>query len=563
MMNTIPSNQRQEKFGNVTNRTSPDRYWITTQPQNQNSKIENNTLGATVNANIIPPIMTPEQARKTHNLKLIGISIAGATVLTAIGLVLLLKGGPKGLTKGFINLRNSLESKIQKARLENQKNPKINKTYLFLIRVIDTLLTKTEAINNFTTLKDFAFKNFMKKNSFTAGIHSKITKMFERIGRQAVVNAYEATEKSFNNTSELIKLIEKRVLSSNPNAIVEINGESKTAAQWLQKLSQMNDEIVKLYERNFNRKTLLGRYTTIKGTTHKLENDFNNRGNFWFWSKDTLNKFVAESSISEAKQALQNSVKGFRRAISYSTDDLIKDCEGYILNIAKMLGYNDTTQVGRLRLIRQNINKLVKISDIKEQKAIRDSIFKEIDEFTNEILASLKDKKMPVDVAQKMLEDILELRTMLKDFRQGQVEEILSIYKKLLSPQEYKALEKSYERAIKSMDKAIQTETEDFVSKSRDLTLGSAPTDILTVLGAFGTLGYCLKDSNSKQERQSVLLRYGIPAIAGIGTSLYCNAKLFAGTKSMIFATLSSIVVGKIGSYSDKMLKKYYLQKQA
>ena len=57
-------------------------------------------------------------------------------------------------------------------------------------------------------------------------------------------------------------------------------------------------------------------------------------------------------------------------------------------------------------------------------------------------------------------------------------------------------------------------------------------------------------------------MKYGFPAIAGLGVSLYGNAKLYAGTKAMALGIGSSIIIGKIGNFLDKKLKEYQQSKR-
>ncbi len=142
-------------------------------------------------------------------------------------------------------------------------------------------------------------------------------------------------------------------------------------------------------------------------------------------------------------------------------------------------------------------------------------------------------------------------------FEQGKTEKILNIYKHILPPNEYKTLEKAYKAQIKSLDKSITIETEDFVSKLRDLSLGSAPTDILSLLGGLGVLSYHLGKSEDNEQRTSIALKYGIPALSLIGVSLYCNAKLYAGTKGLLIGTLASAILNRIGTTADNLLKEY------
>ena len=138
-----------------------------------------------------------------------------------------------------------------------------------------------------------------------------------------------------------------------------------------------------------------------------------------------------------------------------------------------------------------------------------------------------------------------------QNFKKGLVEEILDIYKALLPKSKYEKLESLYRQSVKSLDDSIKIETEDFVNKLRDLTLGSAPTDVITLLSGFGTLGYFLLKSENTQERTGVALKYGIPALTFIGTSLYFNARLYAGTKAMFYGGIATWVIGKIGELAN------------
>ena len=208
-----------------------------------------------------------------------------------------------------------------------------------------------------------------------------------------------------------------------------------------------------------------------------------------------------------------------------------------------------------LRNLRHNIHDYIKTGSNNPE--LKSKIVNSINEFSTEISKSLQNKSMKPETAKPLLEHTQELMSSFSGFKSGKVEEILDIYRQILPPSEYETVQKAYRESVKSLDKAIVTETEDFISKVRDLTLGSAPTDILSVLGGIGTLGYYLGKSDNNDERISISLKYGIPALAGIGVALYGNAKLFAGTKSMIFGAVSTWIFNRIGSMADKKLKEH------
>ena len=149
-----------------------------------------------------------------------------------------------------------------------------------------------------------------------------------------------------------------------------------------------------------------------------------------------------------------------------------------------------------------------------------------------------------------------DISTSKKQFYDS-IENIMSDYKKILTDREYKKLESKVHAVKKSLDKSIENETTNYIDKARDLKLGSAPTDILSILGSVGVVGWYLGKSDNKDEKISASLKYGIPAIGAIVTSLLCTAKLIAGTKSMAIGLLSGWVMSKIGSQVDYLRKQY------
>lgn len=137
------------------------------------------------------------------------------------------------------------------------------------------------------------------------------------------------------------------------------------------------------------------------------------------------------------------------------------------------------------------------------------------------------------------------------------IEQVISEYKKVLPENEYKRLEAKVSVMKKSLEKSIKNETVNYIDKARDLKLGSAPTDILSILGSVGAVGWYLNKSDNKDEKISASLKYGIPAIGAIATSLICTAKLIAGTKSMAIGLVSGWLMSKIGSQVDYLRKQY------
>ncbi len=527
-------------FGNVTKRSSDSDYWL------NNDYTKDNSYGVTV-GNLT--IMTPEKARKTHNIRNIGLSVAAATILTATGLVFILKGGPKGLTKGFQKLRNYYERKLQKSKLAGITS---NSKYEYILGKLDSVMGKIEIGNNLTTIKDYAFKRFMyggKRNwKYTRKIHNAITAFFEKIGIKTVVKSYKSTSARFADLESLNESILKKLSSSSDlTRPVTINGVTKLKSEWIKEAQDAGADILSIYRGNFNETKRSARYLKIKKFTKDLERTFDEKGPLWFLSKDTFKTFVAESKMLPSKLQFQQQIKNHRKNISHSVADLYREADERIIKIASSLGVKDTEALEKLNKVRENFKKVAR----SEHFEMDLDMLKDLDELHIAVLKSADPKSSNY---KSLLNNLSELRTSYVDYRQGKFEDILSVYKQLLPESEFEEVQKVYSKAVKSLDKSITIESEDFINKSRDLTMGSAPTDILTVLGSFGTLAYYLGKSDNNQEKATISLKYGIPALAAVATSLYANARLLAGTKSLAFAAISGIVVGKIGDIVNNIM---------
>ena len=539
---TVETNNKRNLFDDISQNTSAEKYWITT----QNTPQDNTLLGSI-------KIMTPQEARKTHNAKAIGISIASATILTAGGVFFFLKGGPKGLRKGLEAFRNILEERIQKSKLNNNIPPKVLSAYEFIIRNTDKILGRAEALNNYTTIKDYSLKKLMcnKSNStIFSKMHNGITGMFMRIAKKTVISSYKDTESVFKEIGAVTDKANGRILSMKFPPVIKINGKEMTKYELLEMITDANSEILRRYKMNFSPRKVDARFKRLLHAALETEKDFDKKGFFWFLSKDTLKSFVAENAMLAKKTKIQSEINGYRHDLSYSMSDILEDAEKKIIELTKGVDYKDSEKLRLLRNIRIGFKELQKSQGTEKAAELEEYIAKNIGDLKGQY------KDAPAEIVQT-LDDLAEF----KKFKQGRIQELLDIYKKILPQKDYEEVEKAFNIGIKSLDNSIKKETDDFVNKLRDLTLGSAPTDILAMLSGFLTLGFFLEKADDYKERASVALKYGIPALVGIGTSLYGNAKLYAGTKSLAFGAISMWVTNKIGDWANNTLQKYWNKK--
>lgn len=522
-------------YNDVTKRTSRNSYWLNTQSPRPKDELRG------------IKILTPEEAQKTNDINAFGLSIAGATLLVAGAIFILLKGG-FGANKYLDKMKKYFEARSQKLKLDTETNPKMLAVNEWIIRAINFVKTRSEAINNFTTLKDYSLKRFMcrKKDNLGSKIHKGITNIFEKIAKRTVKNSYSDTRKMFKTSIRSTDKINGEILKDT-QGLLEINGKKQSKIQWLTTLTEKNKELTKLIHRYFSEPKVESRFQTLKQATDKLEKDFDKNGYLWFWTPEVLKNFVAETKMLNSKTKIQKDAEAFKKEISYSFSDFTKEAEQHIIKMTKLVKFNDTKKIQILRELRRDYKDLAKNYGEQTQEEIRENIQKNIANLRHEILFS---NDIDSKVSKELLGNLEELNNH-QDFKKGLVEEILDIYKALLPKGKYEKLEALYRQSVKSLDDSIRIETEDFTNKLRDLTLGSAPTDVITLLSGFGTLGYFLLKSENTQERTGVALKYGIPALTFIGTSLYFNARLYAGTKAMFYGGIATWIIGKIGELAN------------
>lgn len=144
-----------------------------------------------------------------------------------------------------------------------------------------------------------------------------------------------------------------------------------------------------------------------------------------------------------------------------------------------------------------------------------------------------------------------------KDLNGGTIKEILDLYKEILPADKYAKLQAAANKSVKKLDKAIDTDAVEYFDKYRDLVLGCAPTDTLSVLTSLGAVGWGLSKADDKNERTSVLLNVGLPIVGSVATTLYFTARLVSGFKSLVLGALSGLVFSQGGAIADNFRQKH------
>ena len=272
--------------------------------------------------------------------------------------------------------------------------------------------------------------------------------------------------------------------------------------------------------------------------------------------------FIAEDYLVPTKLKLMNKTASLRQQFTHDIADNYKSTMNAVSNIQAFVSPSDTATNNLLRTLRKNLEKYNKLSgknEVAQRNQLNQEIILNLQDLSKEIQNSATRYKYSPDSVVSISKYIKEVEEIISKTEKGELQEILTLYKQLLPRDEYVGLRNKANSAVKSLDKAIDTEINQYVDKARDLKLGSAPTDVISVLVSMGAVGYYLNKADNKDERYSVGIKYGIPAVGAIATSLYCTARLISGGKALFFGLLSGWLLNKACVAIDDTRKKYSL----
>lgn len=498
-------------------------------------------------------IIVPEQNQenKQENKSTSGKKITLYALAAGFGVLALTKGVmSKSFAKILDKWKISLEKKLS-------KDSKLKNFYRFTLGKVETFSAKLESINNFTTLKDVAVQRLMfgKKGqrTFTRRIHEKITSLFNKISRRTVNSSYAKTHKRFAGLNEQMEAINERLLSSNPNdpkirdAVTEIRRRMGTVNSGLEKGFGINARNTRLRQINEASEGLFDYFWNASLS------DVRN-----FKSKNMWNSYIAEDYLLPHKMKMANETGILRQAITHDINDSYKASIKAFDNIQKFVNPTDAKTNSVLNDLRNNLARYKKLSG-KDELLKRQELNSEIISNLRRLSLTFRDSGYSPEAMKAISTYVSEVEGIISKSSKGELQEVLTLYKQILPRNEYLSLKKSVKGAVNSLDNSIDTEINKYYDKARDLKLGAAPTDVISILGAGGAAAWFVGKSKDRDERISASLKYGIPAVGAIATSLYCSAKLISGGKALLFGLLSGWAINKVGILADEIRKQYAL----
>ncbi len=466
------------------------------------------------------------------------ITLGASALILGFGILLLMRG-PKGTNKFLSRIKNFLEKKVAQTK-SSKTGTALDRFYLSSLNKVNSFIEKCESINNFTSIKDAVCKKIMYKKNWSKKLYKKITNLFERTSRETVVASWTNTKHRLSKTFKNLEKLDDKILQENGAKDITINGVTKKGSEWVEILRNSRKDIFEILGANVNKNKSTARYKRIKTATQNLDDvtieifkDVRN--------KDLYQTFAADRVILKDKADLYDEMNLFRQAISFNRHDKLEMARNILKKIEGFTVTDDYNLLTKFNTLKSNLKNGV--SD------------KELLCNIDELREALQKGRAKIDAQNYVFERLDKVKELISTNRTGKMEEMLAIYKRLL-PEDYAKIEKQTSHAVKSIDKSINIEAEQFYDKVRDLQIGSAPTDALSILGSAAMIGVGLAKAKDNDERISVTLKAGIPVIGAVATSLYCTARLVSGGKAMGVGLVSGWILNRIGEIADKFRKK-------
>lgn len=487
-------------------------------PQSSVNFSNANSFGAKVKKTVVE---TPEEKK----LKSLGLKIALGALAVGFGVLGISKGLPI-ISKGKINdFILDLENKSRNLKTKKNKTAKEN----FLSKVVD----KTKAATNFyksmlnaTSIKDAGFKKITDKIPLIGPACVKITDGFKKLSKLTVEKTYAKTNKKFN-----------KLYVAFYNANLKL--PKRQAAGLDSQIENLRKNVISNFGKDEISHRLNTSYKPLEGLDEKIWDATYKNPKKFFSDRGAYSNCLAEQISVAERNEIGMKVNKMRAKISHNHNNEINSIKVLLTNINTVLDPLSERTISAMKSIDKAMKDFAKNNTIESRKALLEEIKK-------------LNAMVPDNMIQKKFSESINSFNNSKD---GQIQKILNKYKEILPKAEYARLEKEAQKALNHLDKSVDIETNKLFEKMRDLEIGSAPTDVVSILGALGAVGYGVGKADTKDEKISASLKYGIPAIGAVTVSIICATSLVAAGPSLAIGMISGLAINKVGEFADKIRK--------
>lgn len=499
---------------------------------------------------------------KTNKDKIKAAAIIGTAATVVAGTTLFLTKGKvsKGLISFLSKQAENLTNKIETIKSHPHIAEKSALKLSLMQKANKGLMMARGFIFNITPFKDVLFDKIVCDNLHLRKPCNAITNGFRKLSLSTVKSNYKKTGSAVESMTTLFTETNKALETGS------IAGAKPVSPNTLTSLSDKVAQIGTEYSTHFSESAIDTRNNTISGICKNLNKRVYNKvfGNLKNFVKDVKSwtTFIPESLIAKDKSKFLKSLLEKKRIITNSPKDNFTRISESLTKLEQTINPSDKSSRELVLSLKKLAQKYVNTSG-ESESITRSAVCEEINSLLKKSKSILSNKNYTPAEANKITSQLNKIGQIINTDKKGLIEELLTTYKEILPPEEYAKLKASAQKVINKINNATLKEGDEYVDKVRDLTDGSALTDVaLSMALPLASTSIAISAANTKEKKQSVALKYGIPIVTGALTATIATVKLVAGGKSLALGLASTFITNQICDRVDKKLKQKSAKKQ-
>lgn len=517
----------------------------------------------------------PKTSRKKKIL--FGSTIASAIFTTGIISLFLMKGVHGSQVSKFSKF---LERISQKMHIQGHKPKDLTtKTIYYTQKGIKKTSNTLQATSNFTAIKDWICDKVLRMNKATRKFADGSTALFKKVVDKTLGKQYDHVEVKVKDLTSLLKHYNidslNNLSAKDKLQKITIKGQTKTLGEWIQLLSQHNNRLESVFDNNFSlgarRLRDKKRMSLLADLPQKIQERFFKNKNSLL-NPENYRTYATQDLTNEARIELQNDILSAKRQISNGIATIHETIKSAISKFSKNIKPEDQTTKEAVKQLKQQFENFKSCSGENEAKA-RQKISKEISTIINNLINATKTNGLyNVQEQEEMIKYLSSVQETIASSgagSKGALEEIMTILnglnaakvkstgQKIISDQQHKEFTKLSSLISKNLEKATEKEANEYFLKQAEMKVGSAATDVLSVLFPLGVGAYSIASSDGKEEKISTTLTVCVPLVGTFATLVYGTTKMFSGVKNLGLAMASGVVLKMAGNGLNKLYKKY------
>lgn len=400
-------------------------------------------------------------------------------------------------------------------------------------------------IYNFATAKDILFRIGLKKVPGLKEFSDASTEFLQKI-------SIGTTKKSYNRTMILFDRMHAKL------------SEAYNKAHLTSKMRSNDDKYLENirtnYYKAFGEAARNQRLAKVNENLRNLDEDvfgeMYKHPITFIKTKLKSGIFLAEEKAEKAKIDNIEEIDDLKELITFSVYDNLHKMKRLVKTLDRIVNYSDHNSQKYLEKIKVHLKsyeKALEVGGSKHNLPNKNIVAEDLNNLANELSNS---NLYNDELKQKAVRQINKLAEANKFEKMGDVQKMMKVLKPNISEKEYKELKKYVNRALGSLNHSVDLETDKLFDKIRDFKLGSAPHDVLAFIASLGVMGVGVAKADDEDQRISVALKYGIPAVGAVGIAILCTVGLVASGPSLLIGAASGLVINKIGEAVDDIRKK-------